>query len=105
MWKTKCRAAHPGHLNRVEQAWKEYLVPACICKPGKHWGKEIEVSIGHYNCFYCLEDGKENTVRMDTTGRAVCTVCGTIYNEGVPFPEKRKIDPMRGMHRFFKAIA
>jgi hypothetical protein len=95
---TQGRTAHEGRYNKTGSAWDGPIKPVL-----DKWGDLVGSEFVRKVCIHC---GGE--VRFSEDGALNCRECGTIYNQGKPYPKvqtNRKKDGMRGMHRFFRAIA
>lgn len=68
-YRAKGREAHPGHLNKVNQAWSQVSKLACVCDPGSRLYRKI-VKMEGADHFSCLECGK--VVKIDHRGFACC---------------------------------
>jgi hypothetical protein len=97
----KGRFAHEGHVNRTNQSWTRSDVKERYQACDRDTGKEIWVNVlGQAFCNECFE-----IAYSDHRGFTACKC--TVWNDGKPRPENTNPEKhrMRGMHRFFKAIA
>lgn len=91
-YRPRGRLAHPGHLNKTGQAWKEHTVKACWIGRGKMYGKEIELAEDHIGCPACGE-----VIRYDEHGYAFCQC--KIWNSGI---QEYKISEVAKQVRYSK---
>ena len=94
------RAAREGRLNKTGMAWDGQIKPVL-----DEWGDPVGSEFTRKKCIYC---GGE--VRFSAGGVLNCQSCGTVYNQGKPYPEKRKSPDQarkwgadRFMARYYKA--
>ena len=74
------REAHPGHLNKVGQAWKEDTVQVFVEDPTRKEHRIFDMPEGNRKCERCGE-----VIRYDERGVAFCQCpSGNIWNEAVP---------------------
>ena len=98
--KPRGREAHEGYHCKVGSFWDTELKPIL-----DDFGYLVGSEFTRKFCIYC--DG-EQEVKHNPDGSLSCVKCGTVYNQGKPYPEVEsnpKKSKMKGMHRFFKAIA
>lgn len=96
MWKTHTRSSHEGRSSKSRSFWDTRIAPIL-----DEYGYMEGTEFFRRDCPHC-----GGVVKVDPVDEALfCQECGTVFNQGNPFSEEKKIDPMRGMHRFFKAIA
>ena len=99
-FRARGRQAHEGHFCKSGSSWDTEIKPVV---------DDLEYLVGseftRKFCIYCEDD---KAVRFNPDGSLSCVECGTVYNQGKPYPEVKsnlKKAPMKGMHRFFKAVA
>lgn len=92
------RVAREGRLNKTGMAWDGQIKPV-----EDEWGDLVGSEFTRKKCIHC-----GGAIHFSAGGVLNCQSCGTVYNQGKPYPEVQKNENkihMKGMHRFFRAIA
>jgi ribosomal protein S27E len=89
-YKIRGRQAHEGHFCKAGTPWDTPIKPV-----KDDMGDTIGSEFTRKHCIYCME---ERQVRYNPDGSLTCIDCGTVYNQGKPFPEKKARTPEEAKH-------